>query len=110
MAETLGDERRRRLRIAVNKAVRTTAEALRHMGTLKDISGAGAAIEPSGNFKVGTEVEIDIEDLGIFPGQVARIAEDDDLFAVAFEIEPEEEDDLVTEITRIHDGIVGEEV
>jgi len=46
--------------------------------------------------------------LGVFPGQVSRTP-DDDLFAVSFDIDEAGEDELVDELTRIHDGNVGEE-
>ena len=109
MADSPADERRRRRRYFVTKTVRTSAEERRHDGAVKDISGGGVAIQPAAEFEAGTEVEIEIEDMGTFPARVTRIDDDEDLFAVAFEIHEDEEEELVTEITRIHDGIRDEE-
>jgi hypothetical protein len=108
MTDSPEKERRRLTRFSVAKSVRTRSAEHEHEGQLKDISGSGAAIGPNVGLETGDEVEVDIEDIGVFPGLVSRTPEDD-LFAVAFDIEVADEDDLVDELTRIHDGIIGEE-
>jgi hypothetical protein len=52
----------------------------------------------------GTPVEVDIEDFGTFAARVSRTPEDD-LFAVEFDMDVEEEDRLISELTQIHDEI-----
>lgn len=108
MTDSPEKERRRLTRFSVAKTVRTRSADNEHEGQLKDISGSGAAIEPSAGLETGADVEVDIEDIGVFPGQVSRTPEDD-LFAVAFDIDEAGEDNLVDELTRIHDDILGEE-
>ena len=108
MTDSPEKEKRRLTRFPVARTVRTRAAEREHEGRIKDISGSGAAIEPAAQFAAGEEVEVEIEDLGVFPGQVSRTP-DDDLFAVSFDIDEAGEDELVDELTRIHDGIDGEE-
>ncbi len=102
-------ERRRHRRYPVSKAVRIRSGTRDQVGRVGDISAGGAAIRPRAGFVVGNEVEVEMEDFGIFPAHVARVSEDDDMFGVEFDIGQDEEDALMSEITRMHDDILQEE-
>ena len=99
-----GDDQRRHPRYRVRKEARTRSANQNHEGELKDISASGAAIAPSTDLESGTPVEVEIEDFGTFAARVTRTP-DDDLFAVEFDIDEEEEDRLISELTQIHDDI-----
>ncbi len=103
-----GSDKRRHPRYPAKKPTRTVSQERRHQGNLKDISVSGAAITPAAEFETGDLVEVDIEDVGSFTGRVARTL-DDDLFAVAFDIDEDDEEPLLAEITRLHDDLVDEE-
>ncbi len=99
-----GEEKRRHRRYRVRKAARTKSADQDHDGALKDISASGAAIEPRAEMESGTPVEVEIEDFGTFAARVTRTPEDD-LFAVEFDIDVEEEDQLISGLTQLHDDI-----
>ena len=99
-----GDEKRRHPRYRVRKAARTRSDGQEHGGALKDISASGAAIEPKAEMENGTAVEVEIEDFGTFAARVTRTPEDD-FFAVEFEMDEEEEERLISELTQLHDDI-----
>lgn len=104
-----GRERRRHTRHAIVRKVRTRHNSKEHEGRTKDISAGGIAVEPHVDMEPGDAVEVDIDDLGVFPGMVARAAENNDFFAVTFDADGYDEDDLISELTRIHDDIKIEE-
>ena len=103
-SDRTGDEKRRHQRYRVNKGARTKSADSSHDGSLMDISASGAAIEPSSELESGTAVEVDIEDFGTFAAHVTRTP-DDDLFAVEFDMDEDEEDRLISELTQLHDDI-----
>ncbi len=103
-----GPERRRHRRYPAANSTRTKSPSQDHSGALKDISISGATIAPGGEFEMGDVIEIDIDDVGTFPGRISRTAEDD-TFAVAFDLDEDDEDSLMDEITRIHEGLLNEE-
>ncbi len=103
-----GTDKRRHPRYPANKPTRTVSRDRHHEGTLKDLSVSGASITPAAEFETGDLVEVDIEDVGSFPGRVARTP-DDDLFAIAFDIDEDDEEPLLAEVTRLHDDLVDEE-
>lgn len=104
-----GDERRRHRRHAIVKNVRTRHNSKEHKGQTKDISASGIAIEPHPELVLGDKVEVDIEELGVFTGKVSRSTEENNFFAVSFDTDEYEEDELLSELTRIHDDIASEE-
>ncbi|HEC14429.1 MAG TPA: PilZ domain-containing protein [Rhodospirillales bacterium] len=104
-----GRERRRHPRHAIVKKVRTRHNSKEHKGRTKDISAGGIAVEPNVNMGPGDAVEVAIDDLGVFHGMVARAAEDSDFFAITFNADGYDKDDLISELTRIHDNIATEE-
>ena len=101
-------EKRRHERFAVDKKARTTAGDSEYDGNVVDISASGAAIKPEIRLDIGDDVEIYIDDFGHFAGRIARTA-DDELFAVEFDLEDGDEDDLLAELRQVHDGISREE-
>ena len=103
-SEGTGGEKRRHQRYRVRKGARTKSAGADHEGALRDISASGAAIEPSVELESGTPVEVDIEDFGTFTARVTRTP-DEDLFAVEFDMDEEEEDRLISELTQLHDDI-----
>ena len=105
-----GRERRRHQRHAIVRKVRTRHNSKEHEGRTKDISAGGIAVEPHVDMGPGDAVEVDIDDLGVFPGKVARTAEDSDSFVITFDADGYDEDGLISELTRIHDDIATEEL
>ncbi len=105
-----GGERRRHRRHAIVRKVRTRHNSKEHEGRTKDISAGGIAVEPHVNMGSGDAVEVDIDDLGVFPGMVARTTEGNDFFVISFDADGYDEEDLISELTRIHDDIETEEL
>ena len=108
-SEVSGTEKRRHERFAVDRKARTISGDSVYDGKVVDISASGAAIEPDAGLEAGDEVEIEFDDLGHFAGRIARTV-DDELFAVAFDLDGDDEDDLLAELRQIHDGISQEEI
>jgi len=104
-----GAERRRHSRFPIRRAVQTRGNSKEHHGKSRNISASGVAVEPTAWMNAGDAVEVDIEDLGVFQGTVTRIPDNEDFFAIAFESDDLDEDELVSELTRIHDDIAIEE-
>lgn len=104
-----GGERRRHRRHAIVRKVRTRHNSKEHEGRTKDISAGGIAIEPHVDMGSGDAVEVDIDDLGVFSGMVARATGDGDSFAITFDADGYDKDDLIFELTQIHDDIATEE-
>ena len=70
---------------------------------MKDISAGGAALSVEAEVDEESQVELDIEDLSPLLGTVARTY--DDGFAVEFDLDEEDEDRLLTELTELRDTI-----
>ncbi len=103
------NERRRHTRHPISKPIRTRAKTREHTGKTKDISGSGVAIEPNAKMDHGGPVEVDIEDVGTFSGRVSRSSEEEDVYAVTFDFDKDEQKRLIADLTEIHDDIVREE-
>lgn len=98
-------ERRRHKRYKVNKPVKIRGGANEGNGLLTDISSSGAAInsqEPESLYEDDQELELELEDFGVLPGSVVRTL--DDGFAMAFDLDEEGEEMLITEITGFQSG------
>ena len=100
-----GDAERRRPRLRVSKSVRERKRERRD--ATRDISAAGAAVLADADIEDSSPVELDIEDLGDITGHVSRLF--DDGFAVAFELEEDDEDRLFEEIRELREAIEMEE-
>ncbi|MEE9544594.1 MAG: PilZ domain-containing protein [Rhodospirillales bacterium] len=103
------NERRRHTRHPISKPVRTRAKTREHRGKTKNISGSGVAIEPNSDMDHDGLVEVEIEDVGTFSGRVSRSSEEDDLYAVSFDFDKYEQEQLIADLTEMHDDIVREE-
>ena len=100
-------ERRRHKRYASTKAVRARAEGGKGEGSLKDISISGAAVATELTVDQRDAVELDIDDLDPLFGHVARTF--DDGFAVEFELDGDDEQRLLSELSALHEDILNEE-
>lgn len=103
------NERRRHTRHPISKPVRTRAKTREHTGKTKDISGSGVAIEPNAEMDHDGQVKVEIEDVGTFSGRVSRSSEEDELYAVTFDFDKDEQKRLIADLTEIHNGIIREE-
>ena len=101
------NERRHR-RVRVSKSFQAKTESRRYQGSVKDISAGGAALSVDAEVEDEVQVELDIEDLSPLSGIVARSY--DDGFAVEFDLDEEEEDRLLSELTELHDVINREDL
>ena len=64
--------------------------------------GSSAGAPPIGHIESARDLA--------FSMLVTRIAEEDDLFTIAFDLDEDEEDDLVTEFNRIYEDICEEDM
>ncbi len=103
------NERRRHTRHPISKPVRTKDKIREYPGKTKNISGSGVAIEPNAEMDHDGPVEVEIEDVGTFSGRVSRSSEEDDLYAVSFDFDKYEQEQLIADLTEMHDDIVREE-
>lgn len=106
--EFYGREMRRLPRVTITKTVRTKGDGKEYKGTLKDISASGAAVISDADLEKDLFVDLDIEDLGRFPGRVARTFEDG--VGVVFDIGEEEEERLLAELEEIQNAIRTEDL
>ncbi|MDD9905866.1 MAG: PilZ domain-containing protein [Rhodospirillaceae bacterium] len=99
-------ERRRQTRYKIDKPVTIRDGADQHTGRLSDISSGGAAVSAIDDDTVFDEdqaLELELDDVGRLPGNVVRTL--DDGFAMAFDLDEEGEEQLITEITGIRSGM-----
>lgn len=96
-------EKRRHRRVNVSKSVQAKTESQQYKGSVKDISVSGAALSVEAEVEEDSQVELDIEDLSPLSGIVARSY--DDGFAVEFDLDEDDEDRLLSELTELHDTI-----
>ena len=116
----MGDDRadkRRHERVALDRTAEVHAGERRRRGRLRDISGGGAAVDLDAeqeeldqdpddrdrDLDHGDAVEIDVDGLMPLSGQVARTF--DDGLAVAFELDQDEQDDLIDAIMSGQAGL-----
>ncbi len=97
------EDKRSHPRVAISKRVVCRSDLLSVDGLLTDISASGAAIETETEFDEDFSIDLDIDDLGSYSGQVTRSF--DDGFAVCFDIDEDEQNGLIMEIEKIHDAI-----
>ena len=98
-------ERRKQKRYKVDKAVTIHDGSEHHNGRLTDISSGGAAVsaeEIDGFFDEDQSLELELDDFGTLPGSVVRTL--DDGFAMAFDLDEEGEEQLISEITGVRSG------
>jgi len=66
-----GDERRNHQRYDIERTLRAVAGGELRLGRVKELSSNSAAIHLDQPLDEGTEITLDIEDLGSFSGHVA---------------------------------------
>ena len=101
-------DKRRHRRVSVAKSVQARTDSRQIQGSVKDISASGVALSVDAEVENESQVELDIEDLSPLSGTVARSY--DDGFAVEFDLDEEEEDRLLSELTELHDTINLEDI
>jgi len=96
-------DQRRHPRLVISKSVRAIAVNVKTTGMLVDISASGAAIDLDGELDTypddETEIELEIDDISPLAGYVARSFEEG--LAVEFDLNQEEEDQLLSEVMQI---------
>lgn len=95
------EEKRSNQRFDVERTLRAVANGEFRLGRLTEVSAASAAIHLDKTLDEGTEITLDIEDLGSFSGRVAGPPRDG-LVPVKFDLDEKEEDHLIAEIMRIY--------
>ena len=103
----MGVERRRFNRYPASQKARAAMNGEDRTGSIVDLSAGGAGVELDDPFAEDTEIELDIEDVGRFGGFVARSG--DDFMGVEFELDEDEEDELIAGIMRLQTGLLDEE-
>jgi len=92
------EDRRRHPRFPLNKKARAALNGKGIDGTVRDISSSGAGVDIDGWLDEDLELRLDIEDLGQFPGHVARAM--DDFIGIEFDLDEGETEDLIASIRR----------
>jgi hypothetical protein len=96
-------DKRRHVRIRVDKPVKVRDDAGEYDGQLADISFSGASVNGDAlDFDDDQDLELDSEEFGRLTGNVVR--DFDDGFAMAFDMDDEAKEDLVDEITGHRSG------
>ncbi|HJN22711.1 MAG TPA: PilZ domain-containing protein [Rhodospirillales bacterium] len=103
------NERRRHTRRPIFKFVRSKSKTREHTGKTKDISGGGVAIEPNADMDHDGLVELEINDVGTFLGCVSRLSKEDHLFAITFYFDKNEQQQLIADLTEMHEKIAWKE-
>jgi hypothetical protein len=94
-------ERRLNQRFDIERTLRAVANGELRLGRITEVSAASAAIHLDQPLAEGTEITLDIEDLGSFSGHVAGPPRDG-LVPIKFDLSEKEEDHLIAEIMRIY--------
>ncbi|MDA0306405.1 MAG: hypothetical protein O3B76_08990, partial [Proteobacteria bacterium] len=76
----------------------------RLLGRVKELSARSAAIHLDQPLDEGTQITIDIEDLGSFSGHVSG-APRDGVVPIIFDIDEKDEDHLIAEIMKIYNNM-----
>ena len=98
------EEKRINQRFDIERTLRAVADGELRLGRLTEVSATSAAIHLDKVLDEGTEITLDIEDLGSFTGYVAGPARDG-LVPVKFNLDETEEDHLIAEIMRIYNEV-----
>ena len=107
MSETNSEssiERRLNQRFDIERTLRAVANGELRLGRVTEVSAASAAIHLDQPLEEGTEITLDIEDLGSFSGHVVGPPRDG-LVPVKFDLDEKEEDHLIAEIMRIYNSM-----
>jgi len=97
-------DRRNHQRFDIERTLRAVANGELRLGRVKEISAKSVAIHLDQPLDEGTEITLDIEDLGSFSGRVSGPPRNG-LVPVSFDIDEKEEDHLIAEIMKIYNGM-----
>lgn len=103
-----GRERRRYDRFIIRKQVQVICGGRSYRGTLRDISIGGAAVQLHGRVELDGEITLDINDFGVYRGEVLRYL-DDAMIAVEFDIDEKQSVDLAAKLVAVYYGVGGSE-
>lgn len=92
-------------RFRIERTLRALANEDFRIGRLEDVSAGGAVVHLDEVLEEGTEVTLDIEDLGSFTGHVSGPSRDG-MVPIKFDNDQEAEDRLIAEIMKIQNDIV----
>ena len=104
MVSGAGEERRVNQRFDIERTLRAVANGELRLGRVAEVSATSAAIHLDKILDEGTEITLDIEDLGSFSGYVAGPPRNG-LVPVKFNLNEKEEDHLIAEIMRIYNEV-----
>ncbi|NQV84691.1 MAG: PilZ domain-containing protein [Rhodospirillales bacterium] len=99
-----GENRRTNQRFDIERTLRAVANGEFRLGRVAELSATSAAIHLDKELDEGTEITLDIEDLGTFSGYVSGPPRDG-LVPVKFNLDEKEEDHLIAEIMRIYNKV-----
>jgi len=99
-----GGERRLNQRFDIERTLRAVANGELRLGRVREVSATSAAIHLDQPLDEGTEITLDIEDLGSFHGHVAGPPREG-LVPVKFDLNEKEEDHLIAEIMKIYNNV-----
>lgn len=102
--DELTDERRVHQRFDIERTLRAVANGELRLGRITEVSASSAAIHLDQPLEVGTEITLDIEDLGSYTGRVAGPPRDG-LVPIKFDMDEEAEDHLIAEIMKIYNDM-----
>ncbi len=102
--DELADDRRTHQRFDIERTLRAVANGELRLGRITEVSASSAAIHLDKPLEEGTEITLDIEDLGSFSGCVVGPPRDG-LVPIKFDIDEEAEDRLIAEIMKIYNGM-----
>ena len=97
-------ERRQHQRFDIERTLRAVANGELRLGRVKELSSQSAAIHLDQPLEEGTQITLDIEDLGSFTGHVAGPARGG-IVPIKFDIDEKAEDHLIAEIMKIYNDI-----
>jgi hypothetical protein len=86
-----GDDKRSNQRFNMERTMRAVANGELRLGRLTEVSATGCALHLDKDLDEGTEITIDIEELGSFSGHVTGPARDG-LVPVKFDLDDKGED------------------
>lgn len=102
--DEFADDRRIHQRFDIERTLRAVANGELRLGRVKEVSASSAAIHLDQPLEEGTEITLDIEDLGSFSGRVAGPPRDG-LVPVKLDMDEKAEDHLIAEIMKIYNGM-----
>ncbi len=102
--DELAEDRRIHQRFDIERTLRCVANGELSLGRITEVSASSAAIHLDQPLEEGTEITLDIEDLGSFSGCVAGPPRDG-LVPIKLDMNEKAEDRLIAEIMKIYNGM-----